>query len=52
MDEVKKIICPYCVHPTPLTYRPDAHCAGVLIRCKGRHCKRIFEIKLSENESK
>ena len=41
-----KVICPYCGHATNITYKREAECKGVYVRCKGRHCKKIFEIKI------
>lgn len=42
----KKVRCPFCGYEMPLTCRQDAVCMGVFIRCKGRRCKKIFEIKI------
>ena len=42
----KKVKCPWCGYEMPLTYRDDAVCRGVFVRCKGRSCKRIFEITI------
>lgn len=44
--EAKKIKCPYCGYEMPVTYYPGATCQGVFIRCKGRNCKKTFEIML------
>lgn len=30
----------------PLTYTENAVCRGVFVRCKGRNCKKVFEIKI------
>lgn len=42
----KKVKCPYCGYEMPITYSQKAVCRGVYARCKGRGCKKIFEIKL------
>lgn len=42
----QKVLCPYCGYAMPLTYSQKASCHGVFIRCKGRGCKKIFEIKI------
>lgn len=42
----KKIKCPFCGYEMPLTYSPDAVCRGIFIRCKGRGCKKVFEINI------
>lgn len=43
-----RVRCPHCGYEMPITYDPGcAVCSGVFVRCKGRNCKRIFEIKLN-----
>lgn len=44
--EPGKVRCPYCGYEMPVTYSREAACRGVFIRCKGRSCKKIFEIIL------
>ena len=39
-----KIKCPYCGYEMPEHYDQTADCYGVFVRCKGRDCKREFEI--------
>lgn len=46
-DLSNKIKCPHCGYEMPLTYEKDANCKGLFIRCKGRKCKKIFEIKIN-----
>ena len=42
-----KVKCPYCGYEMPIKYTPKAAvCFGVFVRCKGRQCKREFEIKI------
>lgn len=44
----KKVKCPHCGYEMPITYDPKrAECSGVYVRCKGRSCKKLFEIKLN-----
>ncbi|GAA6396554.1 hypothetical protein [Solibaculum mannosilyticum] len=43
MDKVK---CPYCGYHMPIRMLPDAYCKGLLVKCKGRGCGKIFEIRL------
>lgn len=43
---MEKIKCPYCGYEMPLFTSKEAVCKGVWVRCKGRGCKREFEIKL------
>lgn len=43
---MQKIKCPYCGYEMPLTYEAEAVCRGIFIKCKGRRCGKIFEIKI------
>lgn len=43
----KKVKCPYCGYEMPVFYTDSAQCKGVFIICKGRKCKKEFEIKLA-----
>ena len=46
-----KVKCPHCGYEMPITYDPKtATCSGVFVRCKGRNCKKIFEIKLTNTK--
>lgn len=40
-----KVRCPYCGYEMPIYIGPTSVCRGVLVRCKGQHCKRLFEIR-------
>ena len=43
-----KVKCPYCGYLMPIQFDPKtAKCRGVYVRCKGRNCKRIFEVKIN-----
>lgn len=44
MAKLKTIKCPYCGYEMPVAYRSGAECSGVYVRCKGRRCKKVFEI--------
>lgn len=46
MTGFKKIICPYCGYQMPVMYLPEAQAKGIYVRCKGRNCKQLFEIKI------
>ena len=46
MRKRKKIICPYCGYEMPVFFDEWAVSKGVYIRCKGRNCKKIFEIRI------
>lgn len=42
----KKVTCPYCGYEMPIFYTEKAISGGVYAKCKGRKCKKIFEIKI------
>ncbi len=43
----KRIKCPYCGYEMPIFYIESiAKCKGVYAVCKGRGCKKKFEIKI------
>lgn len=43
-----KVRCPHCGYEMPITYDPEkARCSGLFVRCKGRNCKKLFEIKIN-----
>lgn len=44
--KVNKVKCPFCNYEMPLYYSEEAICKGIFIKCKGRKCKKIFEIKI------
>lgn len=43
---MQKVKCPYCGYEMPIKAMPNAQCRGLWVRCKGRNCKKEFEIKL------
>lgn len=46
--QTEKVKCPHCGYEMPITYDPNtAVCKGLKIRCKGRNCKKLFEIKIN-----
>lgn len=44
---MKKVKCPYCDYVMPLNFEETAVCKGVYVKCKGRNCKKIFEVKIN-----
>lgn len=42
----KKVKCPYCGYEMPILILPGARCEGLQVKCKGRSCKKEFEIKI------
>lgn len=45
---LKRVKCPFCGYLMPVSYAKDATCRGIYVRCKGRQCKKVFEIKLDK----
>lgn len=41
----KRIKCPHCGYSMPVFYTENTVCMGIYIRCKGRKCGKVFEIK-------
>ncbi len=44
----KKIKCPNCGYEMPIFYDEKAKCNDIYVQCKGRNCKKIFEIKIGK----
>lgn len=42
---LRKIRCPFCGYEMPVLYGEKAECRGIFAKCKGRNCKRLFEIR-------
>lgn len=47
-----KIKCPHCGYEMPIVYDETTVCKGVFVRCKGKKCKREFEIKINPDKIK
>ena len=46
--EKVKVKCPFCGYSMPIHYDPKtAKCYGIWVRCKGRNCKKEFEVKIN-----
>lgn len=52
MDKQKKtqVQCPYCGYKMPVFYDETAESKGLHIVCKGRNCKRIFEVIIKQGK--
>lgn len=50
MEQREKIKCPYCGYHMPVEISPNAVVHGVWVKCKGRNCRRIFEIRFPEQK--
>lgn len=45
-SELKKVKCPYCGYEMPVYLAVNARSTGIFVRCKGRNCKQLFEIRI------
>ena len=41
-----KVICPYCGYKMPIFYGKNAISKDIYVKCKGKKCKKIFEIEI------
>lgn len=44
---MKKVKCPFCNYEMPIFYDDKSIARGLKVKCKGRNCKKEFEIKLN-----
>ena len=45
--EMRKVKCPFCGYEMPIFYRPGtAACRDNFVKCKGKHCRKEFEIRI------
>ena len=47
---LSNVVCPFCGYKMPVEYSNDANCNGVFLRCKGRSCKKIFELRVESGK--
>lgn len=46
--KMERVKCPYCGYIMPIEYEKEkAEAKGLFVKCKGRNCKKIFEIKIN-----
>lgn len=43
-----KIRCPYCGYEMPIYYKTTSIASQLYTRCKGRNCKKEFEIRIND----
>lgn len=43
-----KVKCPFCGYEMPIFYGRDASAKDLHVRCKARHCKKFFEIRIEK----
>lgn len=41
-----KVVCPFCGQTQNVQFEENAVSRGIYVKCKGRHCRREFEIYL------
>ncbi len=46
-----QVKCPYCGYVMPIRIAPGAYSRGIWVRCKGRNCKKDFEIYIPNKKS-
>ncbi len=47
-QERVKVRCPYCGYEMPIFCGKDARAKDLHVRCKARHCKKFFEIRIEK----
>lgn len=47
-EERKRVVCPYCGYRMPIYIGKGAHSEKIYVKCKGRNCKKEFEIRAKE----
>ena len=48
MENMKKVKCPFCNYEMPIWYNEEkSKSKGIFVRCKGRKCRKEFEIKIN-----
>lgn len=50
--KLSKVVCPHCGYKMPIFYNENTISKNIYVRCKGKKCKKIFEIKINEIEIK
>lgn len=51
MTTEHQVTCPYCGYKMPVFYDSTAVCRGLFLRCKGRGCRKWFEITCPTKKS-
>lgn len=53
MEEKKKktqVRCPACGYRMPVFYEDGSESQGIYVTCKGRGCKKVFEIRIKKGK--
>ena len=51
-SQTKRVICPYCGYRLPLSYSSNSNCKEILVICKGRSCKKSFNLIIKDGVQK
>ena len=43
-----KVVCPHCGYKMPLIFKSNSNSNGVFLMCKGRSCKKTFELIIKD----
>lgn len=49
-NNMNRVKCPDCEYKMPIFFSNTAECSGVMVSCKGRGCRSIFEIKIKNGK--
>lgn len=47
-----RIICPYCGYRLPISFSSTACCKEISVICKGRNCKKSFNVIIKDGVQK
>lgn len=47
-----RVICPYCGYRLPIEYSRSANCREISVKCKGSHCRKIFNLIIEDGVQK
>lgn len=47
---LNKALCPYCGYKMPVILGPNAKAQDIWVKCKGRKCGKVYEIKIPETK--
>lgn len=51
-NQGNRVICPYCGYRIPISYSSNSNCREILVNCKGRNCKRSFNLIIKDGVQK
>lgn len=52
VNDLNRVRCPKCGYEMPTSYDGNAECSGVIMRCKGRQCHEVFELRIKKGMQK